>query len=392
LSTWLTVAVLASALCAGCDRRSEGRLGDSWTVDDEPFRTSARHWYGDEEEEKIIRPLPAQPRYDLSEGAAIADNVLLFQRANGGWLKNYDVRAVLTGEQRRALVASRSDASTTFDNGATYSHVSFLAEAHLRTGEPRYRDACLRGIDFMLLAQNRNGGWPQFYPDTGGYRRYITFNDGAMIGVMTVLFRIAQEDPVFTCVDGERRVRVREALAHGVRCIVRCQVVQDGRPTVWCQQHDDLDYRPRGARTYEPAALASMESAEIVNFLMGFERPDGDVASAIRHAVKWFEMSAIRGIRLDKVSAPTTKYQHHTSTEDLVVVVDPGAPPLWARYYDLATNTPLFCNRDGSIVPSLAEVDRERRTGYSWYTGEPQAVIARYPAWTTREAARRLKD
>ena len=364
----------------------QDREANRWTVDDSSFRTSARHWYGDAEGEKIITPLPSQDRYNLSEGAAIADNVLLFQRENGGWPKNYDMRAVLTGDQRSALVASSSAVNTTFDNGATYSHVSLLAEAHLRTGDARYRDACLRGIDFMLSAQNRNGGWPQSYPDTVGYRRYITFNDGAMVGVLTVLFRIAQEDPDFAFVDGERRARVREALARGVQCVLRCQVVQNGRPTAWCQQHDDRDLRPRGARTYEPAALASMESAEIANFLMRIDGPDAAVASAIRHAVEWFEKSAIPGIRLDTVNAPTIRYQHHTSSEDIVVVADPHAPPLWARYYELGTNTPLFCNRDGRIVPSLAAVDRERRTGYAWYSAQPQSVIDRYPAWTARQA------
>ncbi len=379
--------MLAAAVAVGgpgCSGNLPGQSSGAWTVDDTQFRTSARHWYGDEEEEKIIRPLPSQARYDLSDGVAIADNVLLFQKENGGWPKNHDMRAVLTEDQRKSVAASRSAVNTTFDNGATYSHVSFLAEAQLRTGESRFRDACLRGIDFMLAAQNRNGGWPQFYPDTGGYRRFITFNDGAMIGVMAVLLRIEHGDSAFAFVDEERRDRVRASLARGVDCILRCQVVQDGRPTVWCQQHDDRDYRPRGARTYEPAALASVESAEIVGFLMRIERPDAGVAAAIRDAAEWLDGSAIRGIRVETVKAPTVQYQHHTSSEDVVVVADPEAGPLWARYYELGTNRPLFCNRDGRMVYSLEEVDRERRTGYAWYSGAPQAILAGYSAWVAR--------
>jgi len=42
---------------------------------------------------------------------------------------------------------------------------------------------------------------------------------------------------------------------------------------------------------------------------------------------------------------------------------------------------PLFCNRDGIIVYSLAEVARERRTGYGWYTDEPREVLKKYPKW-----------
>ncbi|MBP1679177.1 MAG: pectate lyase [Bacteroidetes bacterium] len=375
---WVIAAFVATSIGAGCSRNPQDQHGKTWSVDDAPFRTSARRWYGGEEEDRVISPLPGHPRHKLSDGAAIADNVLLFQKRNGGWPKNYDMRAILTGEQRRAVVASGDATNTTFDNGATYSHVEFLADAFLRTGDARYRDGCIRGVEFMLAAQNPNGGWPQFFPDTGGYRRYITFNDGAMIGVMSVLLRVARGDSLFSFVDSQRVQRSRAAVDRGVECILRCQVMQGGRPSAWCQQHDDLDFSPRGARTYEPAALASMESAGVVDFLMRLDRSGPDVATAIGHAVNWLDRSAIKGIRVEIVKAPEVRYQHHTSVEDVAVIADPDAPVVWARYYELGTNRPLFCNRDGRVVYSLAEVDRERRTGYAWYTKEPQAVVDMY--------------
>jgi hypothetical protein len=30
---------------------------------------------------------------------------------------------------------------------------------------------------------------------------------------------------------------------------------------------------------------------------------------------------------------------------------------------------------------SLAEVSRERRSGYAWYTDKPEKVLKKYPAW-----------
>jgi len=44
----------------------------------------------------------------------------------------------------------------------------------------------------------------------------------------------------------------------------------------------------------------------------------------------------------------------------------------------------LFCNRDSKVVYSLAEVARERRSGYAWYTYNPQKVLAKYPAWSQK--------
>jgi PelA/Pel-15E family pectate lyase len=381
------VGLLAAALGAAAYARApQDQKASGWIVDDEPFRVSARHWYRGDDEEGVVRPLPSQRRYETTEGRAIADNVLLYQKENGGWPKNYDMYAVLTEEQRATVHASRGGVNTTFDNGATYSHVTFLAEAYARTGDERYREACLRGIDFMLAAQNRSGGWPQFYPDTSGYRRYITFNDGAMAGVMHVLLRIAQGDPSFLFVDSTRVRHVRTAVRRGVECILRCQVVQGGLPTVWAQQHDDLDYRPRGARSYEPAALASLESAGIMRLLMRLDRPGVDVISAVKHAAAWFEGATIRGIRVEVVGDPAIGTDALTSGRDVRVVADSAAPPLWARYYALGTGRPLFCNRDGRVVYSLAEVERERRMGYAWYCRDPQAALQAFRAWQSRVA------
>ena len=54
------------------------------------------------------------------------------------------------------------------------------------------------------------------------------------------------------------------------------------------------------------------------------------------------------------------------------------------RYYELKTHVPLFCNRDSKVVYSLAEVDRERRDGYGWYTYEPQKVLKAFPEWAKK--------
>ena len=48
------------------------------------------------DDHNIINPKLYQPKYKESEITKIADNILLYQRNNGGWPKNYDVQAILT--------------------------------------------------------------------------------------------------------------------------------------------------------------------------------------------------------------------------------------------------------------------------------------------------------
>ena len=67
------------------------------------------------------------------------------------------------------------------------------------------------------------------------------------------------------------------------------------------------------------------------------------------------------------------------------VVKDPQAPPLWARFYEIGTNRPVFEGRDGVVRYSVLEIEAERRNGYGWYTEEPLKLINRdYPAWQKR--------
>ena len=77
---------------------------------------------------------------------------------------------------------------------------------------------------------------------------------------------------------------------------------------------------------------------------------------------------------------------YRISKTDRIVVTDAAAPPIWTRYYELKTHRPLFCNRDSKVVYSLAEVDRERRDGYAWYTYEPQKALNAYPKWQQQYA------
>jgi PelA/Pel-15E family pectate lyase len=363
------------------DLTTSGVQARAETIDVAKFHDSAHHWYDIRDEDREITPLPGQKRYDRSEIAKIADNILRYQKSNGGWPKNYDMRAILTDEQQRILGQNRGSRETTFDNGATHSHVQYLAEAYTRTQDARYREACLKGIEFILKAQLENGGWQQFYPDTAGYRRYITFNDGAMIGVMKVLSRIVEARPEYAFVDSHYTRRVQVAFKKGLECILKCQMKDEDGLTAWCQQHDDRDLRPRPARTFEPAAVSGMESAEIVLFLMSLPDPDPDLVAVIQGAVRWFERSRISGVRVKEITARHARYVYHETDKDRLLVTDPAAPDLWARYYEIGTNVPLFCNRDGKAVYSLAEVERERRTGYGWYTDAPSEIFSRYPAW-----------
>lgn len=348
----------------------------------EPFGDSMRHWYGIHDSGNIIQPKPNQARYPETEITKIADNMLLFQRNNGGWPKNYDMQAILLPEQMDSLLKTKDQHHTTFDNSTTYTHIEYLAKAYTLTQIPRYKDACLKGIGFVLEAQYSNGGWPQYFPlEEGNYSRRITFNDGVYLGIMQMLRHIAENDHDFSWVGKSLREKVQQAYGKGLECILKMQIVDNGKLTVWCQQHDEITLHPAWARAFEPPSICNGESASIVLFLMNFENPDRKIIESVQSAVKWFQDSKIYNTRVKTIQAQPEKSQFRTSTSDRVVVVDSLAPPIWTRYYELGTEKPLFSDRNSKFLYSLAEVSRERRNGYGWYTYSPQKVLDKYLEW-----------
>ena len=89
------------------------------------------------------------------------------------------------------------DAIETLDDGASQSAVRFLmdlaaAQATKTDRPPSWlADGIDRGLGFLLLAQDENGGWPQQFPksDEDGYSNYATLNDGVITETISTLLR-----------------------------------------------------------------------------------------------------------------------------------------------------------------------------------------------------------
>jgi len=201
----------------------------------------------------------------------------------------------------------------------------------------------------------------------------ISLNDGAMIGILEFLRDVGESND-FDFVDSERRARAGRAVKKGIDCILRCQIVVNGERTAWCAQHDEVSLVPQKARSYEHPSISGGESAGICLFLMSIEDPSPRVIDAVSAACRWYEKSQIRGIRVERKDG------------DKVVVTDSDAPPIWARFYEIGTNRPIFSGRDGVIKYKLSEIEHERRNGYSWYVSSGRKVLDAWPGWIARQS------
>ncbi len=151
--------------------------------------------------------------------------------------------------------------------------------------------------------------------------------------------------------------------------ILKSQIRVNGQLTAWGQQHDPVTFEPKSARNFEPAAISGGESAGVLLLLMKVRNPSPQVVQAVEAGVAWYRKSQISGLELIQADG------------DRVVRPNASAGPLWARFYEIPTNRPIFAGRDAVIRYSMAEIEKERRGGYAWYNRSGTTVFREYDRW-----------
>jgi len=359
----------------GIHSRREGMTPKLFAVLALMFAIPAPAWSAVRWSDSLRQP---EKWYASPEARAIADKVLLHQTVHGGWPKNKDMTTPPSAAEAAKLRDPKSR-DATIDNGATTTQLKFLARV-IASGRAtkNHESAFLEGLDYLLEAQYESGGWPQYFPLRNSYHSRITFNDGAMIAVLDYLKEITKGGELYRFVDETRLARCRKAVTLGINCILHTQIRHNGKPTAWCAQHDEITLKPAWARNYEPPSLSGSESVGIVRFLMSIEKPSSDIIAAIEGAVDWFDSVGIRSLRIDGTLGGDGK-------PDRRAISDPTAPVMWARFYEIGTNRPIFMGRDKVVRYDFNEIERERRTGYAYFGRWPAALIEKdFPQWKKR--------
>jgi len=306
----------------------------------------------------------------------IAEKMLLYQLSNGAWPKQLEDKSVVKYETPiddalMAKIKATTYMHATIDNKATSREINALVKAYKNTQNKAYLKAAEKGIDYILKAQYANGGWPQYYPDQSSYRAEITYNDDAIINVLNILQNIAQQTNDFEVVDKTYIPKAQDAVKRGIDCILKTQVLQNGKPTIWAAQYDQNTLKPAKARNFEPASLSTSESVSIVKFLIRVPQPTVAIKTAIVNAINWFNANKIIGYKFDKLP----------NANDKGLVADANSV-IWARFYDLQTNKPIFGDRDNSVKDNVSDISYERRNGYAWYGTWANSLIEKeFPKW-----------
>lgn len=307
----------------------------------------------------------------------LAEKMLIYQLPNGGWGKQLEDKSVVNyalpiDKNLLRKIKSTGDDHATIDNNATSREINGLIKAYAATKNPEYLKSAEKGISYLLMMQYDNGGFPQYYPNTGLYRKQVTYNDNAMINALTVLYNAAEGKNNFDVISSSLQEKSKIAVRKGIGCILKTQVLQKGNPSIWADQYNEMTLQPDKARAFEPISLATGESVGVIRFLM--QQPlTPEIEKSIKAAVEWFKQNKIEGYSYDVVKK---------NGKAVRILAEDKNSVIWARFYDIQTNKPLFGDRDGSVKYDYNEVSEERRNGYSWFGDFAEKLLAKeYPKW-----------
>lgn len=308
-------------------------------------------------------------RSDIAE--QVGDSIIGYQNQDGGWMKHSD--------NLDMDMPVKGGGDSTVDNNATITQLRFLAKLYTATGIQKYKDAFMKGIDYLLDGQHESGGWTQFFPVATGYFRNITINDDAMSNILQLLIDIADRKPDFEFVaseHGDKSAAIRESLDKGIQCILDLQIEVDGIKTGWASQYDPKTLEPTFGRAYEMPAIASSESVKVVKFLMSINNPEKEIIQAVDSCMEWFDKVKVEG------KSVYTKVDYSLERGyDRMLVDDPDST-VWARFYEISSEfRPLFSGRDSDVKYDMADISYERRNGYTWYGDFPEDLPELYSEW-----------
>jgi hypothetical protein len=297
----------------------------------------------------------------------VAGALMLAQHPAGGWNYLFDIAGEASqrewyntiGRNAWRLEEFQHDwGNATFDDGGTSQSTQFLLRLYLERRDAKYKAALDRAIRFVLDSQYPVGAWPQRFPlknefshhGKPDYTSFLTFNDDVAAGNVELLV---------LCYQALGHTRLLDPIARGMNAFV---VTQQPKPQAgWALQYTP-DLKPAGARTYEPAALATHATASNIEHLLRFYRLTGDsrFLARIPEALDW----------LDGVKLPP----------DVAAIA--GGGRTHPTFIEVGTNKPLYVHRRGSNVVN----------GEYYVDGDPRSTIGHYSSFRQVDVAQLRKD
>lgn len=218
--------------------------------------------------------------YDCA--AQVARCIIHGQKPCGGWNYMFDYESEETTKQWYATIGRQAwrleefqhyYGNATFDDEATKHSSEFLLRIYLEKQEPDFYDALKKAIGFYLESQYPCGGWPQRYPlmydhpfrGKADYSSFVTINDDVLPENIDFLIQ---------CYTSLNMEELQEPILRAMHCL---RDLQQPLPLAgWADQYTVEDLKPAHARSYEPRAVNTGTTQQMIRLMIDYYKMTGD--------------------------------------------------------------------------------------------------------------------
>lgn len=283
------------------------------------------------------------PLYAADNIIAIADNLLLMQRNNGGWAAHQNPFRKLSRDERLQYLKDQNAKDASFRDYNIFPQIFYLSHVYLQTGDVRYRNAARKALRLVIASQLYNGGWTLWASSEASSGDDVWIDMAVTLDALQFLRKIAAGDMPYGYIPFDIRKQAAGAVRKGDELLLRLQQADNSRLSLWASAYALNSSQPVAAQGEALAALNVPLSVRIINYLMALQRPPGEVVRSVEGAVAWLQTNSLQQWLARQSASGSVAITGLKSAERL------PDQPLWARYYDIATATPLIHGASGSV-------------------------------------------
>jgi PelA/Pel-15E family pectate lyase len=280
-----------------------------------------------------------------------------------------------------------NDLRGTLQNGMVVSFVKLLVDYYVKNTDTTVLLSINNLVTWLLSAKYANDTIPYYTPQAtliNAWEDQIAISNGTFLNWLKVGDVILNNTEIASAITS--RAALATAHAAVLAKLLTLQVTVSSTLTIWAKYYDKTTLVPVAGANYEPAALCSLESAQILLYLMHIETPTTAMINAIKAAGDWFIAHKVTGYV--QVNEPGYDLSPQDLDEQILLKTYthsfPSTSYLHARYYDLTTQLPTFKDASGSTLYTLTtfnDMTKAHRNTHTMLGTWGQYVIGKYTEW-----------
>lgn len=239
----------------------------------------------------------------------------------------------------------------TFQSGNIVAFIKLIVNNFIKTKNSNLLLSIHKLTDYLtdIFENYDNGGVPLYHPklDKEEWKYNVSIKNGNFINYLRTIEILLNSSDLLVHIESKIEL-LKNAYRKSLILLLKLQINVGNTKTIWSQYYDKDTLLPTDGNENEPLGLCTLESAQILLYLMDIENPTNTMKNAIRSGCEWFQKHKVSGwIQIfDKKSYDPSDHDDKIESQTLLVPYRykpfPQKMTMHSRYYDFESMEPIF--------------------------------------------------